>query len=206
MRQHPSPEFLARRRGLGLVEVMVSVAIVGTLLAVATPSLLDLLERRRVAAVAQDIANILSFARSEANNMIDGITVHLDKDPNGLVSCASVHILDMRDFCKCYLPRATMCKGRGMGVLPVLQVYQIKNADGVSFEASASDWGPLKERLTFRRNVYFTSVTDVQVNVKGKRTGAQLRVEMNTANRIRICTPDGSISGFPACSDSKGAS
>ncbi|MFN3860122.1 MAG: Tfp pilus assembly protein FimT/FimU [Roseateles sp.] len=203
MHQHPSPEFLARRRGLGLVEVMVSVAIVGTLLAVATPSLLDLLERRRVAAVALDVANILSFARSEANNMIDGIAVHLEKDPKGLVSCASVNILHVSDFCKCYLPRATMCKGVGV---PVLQVYQIKNADGVSFEATASDWGPVKERLTFRRNVYFTSVTDVQVNVKGKRTGAQLRVEMNTANRIRTCTPDGSISGFPACSDSKGAS
>ncbi|MFN3304120.1 MAG: Tfp pilus assembly protein FimT/FimU [Roseateles sp.] len=203
MRRRPSPDSLARRRGLGLIEVMVSVAIVGTLLAVGTPSLLDLLERRRVAAVALEVANILSYARSEANTVGENITVHLEKDPKGLVSCASANIYHVSDLCKCYLPRASMC---GAVAVPVLRVFQVKNADGVSFEATASKWGPLKNRVTFGRNTYSTSIADVQVNVKGKRTGAQLRVELNAANRIRTCTPDGSMSGFPACSIREAAS
>lgn len=203
MRWRPPSASPARHRGLGLIEVMVGVAIVGTLLAVGTPSLLDLLERRRVAAVALEVANVLSFARSEANAIGENLTVHLEKDPNKLLSCVSVNIENGNDFCKCYLPRASMCGGVPV---PVLRVFQLKNADGVSFEASATKWGPIKNRLTFGRNMYFTNLADVQVNVKGKRTGAQLRVELNTANRVRTCTPDGSMSGFPACTVKEAAS
>ena len=195
MRHRPTNAATTALRGLGLVEVMVAVAIIGTLMAVATPSLMDLLERRRVIAVALEVANILNFARSEANVVGEPITVHLEKDPSGVLSCASVNIQNYGDTCKCYLPRETMC---GKVNVAVMRVFQIKNAEGVSFEASGN-WGVLSHRLTFARNMHFLGVTDVQVNVKGRRTGAQLRVELNTANRVRTCSPDGSVAGFPSC-------
>jgi type IV fimbrial biogenesis protein FimT len=193
----------AAGRGLGLVEVMVSVAVLGTLLAVATPSLLDMLERRRVVAIGLEVANILNFARSESNVAGHPITVHLEKDPSGTLSCAAVNIRHGSDGCKCYLPRAQMC---GTVDVAVLRVFQIKNADGVTFEASATKWGAIKNRLTFARNQHSLGVSDVQVNVQGRRTGAQLRVEVNAAHRVRTCTPDGSINGFPLCSNTGVAS
>lgn len=184
-------------RGLGLVEVMMAVVVLGVLLAVATPSLLDMLERRRVTAVGLEIASILNFARSEANLNGEKMTVHLEKDPNGVTSCASVNVEHVSDFCKCYLPAATMCGSKVK--IDVLRLFQIKNADGVSFEATANPWGPKPNQLKFSRVAYYDNATDVQVNVKGRRTGAQFRVELNHANRVRICTPDGSITGYPKC-------
>lgn len=182
--------------GLGLVEVLVVVVIVGVLVAVATPSLMGLLERRRVMAVAQELAGILSFARSEANANGDSVVVHLEKDPQNGVSCASVNIHHVNDKCVCYLPQADMCKGVNV---PVLRVFQLKNSDGVSFEASATSWAKANQ-LVFQRNQYYLNVTDMQIAVQGARTGAQMRVELNAANRIRTCSPDGSISGVPKCS------
>jgi type IV fimbrial biogenesis protein FimT len=185
--------------GLGLVEVLVVVLIVGVLTAVATPSLMGLLERRRIMAVTQELAGLLSFARSEANANGDRVTVHLEKDPSNAVSCASVNIQHPSDECVCYLPQADMCKGINV---PVLRVFQLKNSDGVSFEASATSWGKhavAANQLTFERNQHYLDVTGMQITVQGARTGAQMRVELNTANRIRTCSPDGSIGGVAKC-------
>lgn len=183
-------------RGIGLVEIMVGVAVLGVLLAVAIPSMQDMFERRRVVAIGLEVASIFNFAKSEANVNGDVVTVHLEKDPSGTLSCASVNAQHAADSCKCYLPEATMC---GKATVRTLRLFQVKNSEGVSFDASASTWGGIGERVNFAHNLRSLEVTDLKVNVTGRRTGAKLRVELNSANRIRTCTPDGSISGFPTC-------
>ncbi|MEK9720556.1 MAG: hypothetical protein VW257_05805, partial [Quisquiliibacterium sp.] len=32
------------------------------------------------------------------------------------------------------------------------------------------------------------------------RTGVQLQADLNAVGRVRLCSPDGKISGYPACS------
>jgi len=185
-------------RGLTLVELMVAVAILGVLVAIAIPSLSDLLERRRVVAVAQELAGILNYARSETNVNGDMVNVHLEKDPEGKRSCAMVNIHNgTQHLCKCYREQEDMCGG---WPVQILRLFQIENSNGVSFEASATDWGPLRRPiLNFERGKYFPETYGVKIDVTGKRTGAQLRVEINEVNRVRVCTPDNSISGYPAC-------
>lgn len=186
-------------RGLGLVELMVAVAILGVLAGVAIPSLSDLMERRRVAAIAQELAGILNYARSETNVSGDAVHVHLETDPEGKVSCAMVNAQSgVHHRCKCYRQQENMCDGVPV---PILRVFQIKNADGVSFEAAATRWrpNPLRNVLTFERGKYFPEISGVNITVTGRRTGAQMRVELNDANRVRTCSPNGSVSGFPTC-------
>ncbi|MGQ3050734.1 MAG: pilus assembly FimT family protein, partial [Roseateles sp.] len=62
-------------RGVGLIEILVAVAIVGVLLAAATPSLSDFMERRRVFAAAGDLSYLSACANSEANVIGAGVTV-----------------------------------------------------------------------------------------------------------------------------------
>lgn len=185
-------------RGLSLVELMVAVAILGVLVAAAVPSLSDLLERRRVVAVAQELAGILNYARSETNVNGDMVNVHLEKDPDGRLSCAMVNIHNgTQHLCKCYRAPGNMCGG---WPVQILRVFQIENSNGVSFEASATNWGLLnKPILNFERGKYFPEVSGVKIDVTGKRTGAQLRVEINEVNRVRVCSPDSSVSGYPSC-------
>ena len=181
-----------------MVELMVALAVLGVLVAAAVPSLSDLMERRRVVAVAQELAGILNYARSETNVNGDVINVHLEKDPDGKRSCAMVNVLNgTQHLCKCYREQENMCGG---WPVKILRVFQIENSNGVSFEASATDWGPLNRPiLNFERGKYSPEISGVKITVTGKRTGAQLRVEINEVNRVRVCTPDSSISGYAAC-------
>ena len=186
-------------RGLSLVELMVAVAVLGILVAAAVPSLAGLLERRRVIAVAQELAGILNYARSETNVNGQMVNVHLEKDPEGKLSCAMANIhTGTQHLCKCYRDPENMCGG---WPVQILRVFQIENSNGVSFEASATDWGPLRRPiLNFERGKYFPEISGVKITVTGKRTGAQLRVEINEVNRVRICSPDSSMGGFTPCS------
>ena len=187
----------SKLRGLTLVEVLIVVAVLGILLSIAIPSLADMMERRRVSAIALEIANILSSAKSEANLNNDALTVHLEKDPENKLSCISFNAQHGSDFqCKCYLPQNNMCPGTD---IPMLRTFQVENIDGVSFEASADHWGALPNRISFAKNMYSSSVSGVKILVTGKRTHAQLSVQLNEANRVRTCSPGGSIGGFPAC-------
>lgn len=188
---------VSRLQGVSLVEVMVSVAILGVLLSVAIPSLANMMERRRVTAVALEVASILTTARSEANFALDSVVAHMEDDPNNLVSCVAIHVQHGSDSaCKCYNPVNDMCGGTP---IPILRDFRVNKADGVSFEATADHWGVYGKRITFAKNQYLSNISGVKVLVSGARTGAQLRVEINDAYRIRTCSPNGSIGGFPAC-------
>jgi prepilin-type N-terminal cleavage/methylation domain-containing protein len=60
----PAPS--KRRAGFSLIEVAVTMAIIGVLAAVAIPSIQDMLERRRLQGAARDLANMFQIARGQA--------------------------------------------------------------------------------------------------------------------------------------------
>lgn len=61
----PPPRF-ARTKGFTLIEVMVSLAIVGVLAALAAPSFVESIKRYRVNAIRDDLVASLQLARAEA--------------------------------------------------------------------------------------------------------------------------------------------
>ena len=65
------------RRGFTLIEVLVGLAIFGVVLAVATPSLSEFMERRRVIAAANEVAGVINYARSQPNVIGDKVTVQM---------------------------------------------------------------------------------------------------------------------------------
>ena len=185
-------------RGLGLVELMVTVAVVGVLMAVAVPWLGGMVERRRVTAVADELNSIFKLAASQANVVGDRVTLHFEIDPNDTMSCALLisQPTSALDNCKCYRPAAQVC---GTDPNLVLRLFQLPKSDNVSFQASADAWGGFAYRLGVARNSPDFMVKNLALTVTGRKTGAQLRVQYNTAGRIRTCTPNGSMSGYPAC-------
>lgn len=55
-----------QQRGFNVIELMVTVAVVGILAAVALPSFADAIARNRIAAQANDFAAAVNYARTEA--------------------------------------------------------------------------------------------------------------------------------------------
>jgi type IV fimbrial biogenesis protein FimT len=182
--------------GVTLVEMLITVAILGVVLAVAVPSFSDMIERRRVIAAAGEIANIFTYARSEANVLADKLTIHMEPVPSsvGDYSCIRVSTAKGLDTCQCDVAKAC---AMGKGVL--LREFVLPRDKSVSFKADGV-WVPDRlYRVGFLRDTHMTDVQDVQVTVTGARTSAELRVEYNNAGRVRICSPSGTIGGFPVC-------
>lgn len=190
------PRFVGRPAwGFTLVELMVSVAIAGVLLAIATPSIAGLLERRRIIAVAEEVAGMFSFAKSEANTLGSKLTMNLQDTLDGRSSCMRLVTAATIDTCRCDVADADFCQGSSSRLLRELIVPQ---DSGISFAASA-DWGVAGHSTSFMRNDRSTSVSNLHIDVTGRRTGAKLRVEYTQVGRVRTCSPDGSISGYPRC-------
>ena len=184
-------------RGFTLIEVLVGVAILCVILAVAVPSLSEFLERRRVIAAANEVAGVINFARSQPNVIGDKVTVHLEKDASERISCVAVVTFSGSDNCLCY--ETPVCTGAAS---VLLRSFQLPNDRGVSFEANALSWGTnLANTLTLSRSQATMDATDVEITVTGRRSGAQLRLEINNLGRVRLCSPNSSINGYGTCAN-----
>lgn len=185
---------LRRWRGLTLVEILVALVVLGVIAAVAAPSLADMMERRRVVAAAGELVSLFNYAKSEANSLGDRLTMHLET-PTDQTSCARLTTWGTFDHCSCAFSGTDVCS---IGSAKTVREFVLPKSTGVSFSASAV-WGPAGAQLLFVRNQHDIGVQNVQLTVTGRRTGAQLRVEYNNAGRVRTCSPNGSIGGFPTC-------
>lgn len=190
---------LGSRRGVGLVEVLISTVILGVVVAVAIPSMSDLMERRRVIAAAGELASMMNFAKAEVNAIGDVVDLHMEDDPRGTMSCAAVATQTAIGRCRCYDYRAASptCT---TGTALALRIFQLPRDGRVQFSASATQWPAGNEKvITLHKNQYPTDFSGVGITVEGLHSGAKLRVEYNDVGRVRTCSPDASLSGYVAC-------
>ncbi|MFT7773233.1 Tfp pilus assembly protein FimT/FimU [Roseateles sp.] len=191
--------------GLTLVEVMISVAVLAILIAVAVPSMLDLLERRRVIATANEVMGVLNYAKAETNATNTLLTVRFDPDPetdpSKALSCVAVTTtVAANAACKCYLPEATLCQG--LFAPRLLRLFRLPRSS-VKFDASApGGWGGsnMDYQIKFARAQGGIDAQGFQVDVVGVKRGHALRVAVNTAGRVVVCAPNGDFSGYAKCS------
>ena len=195
--------FQSSRSGSGvtLIEMLVGVAVLGVVLAVAIPSLTGLIERRRVVAAAGEIASMFVYAKSESNVVSDSFSLHMEPVPSSVTqysSCLRFGHTAMIGACTCNLPPSAPCT---IGTGAVLREFTLPRDQSVSFAPTTASRASERSKnvLGFDRNHRYTGVQNIQIDVKGARTGATLRVEYNCAGRLRTCSPDGSMSGFPKC-------
>lgn len=190
-------------QGLTLVEVMIGVGVLAILIAVAVPSMMDLLERRRVIATANEVIGVLNYARAETNATNTALVVRFDPDPetdpSKALSCVAVTTKETAsNSCKCYLPEATLCQGAFAPRL--LRLYKLPKTN-VKFAASAAHWNATAEnQIKFTRDQGGIVAQGFQVDVVGTKRGHALRVEVNPAGRVIVCAPNGDFSGYAKCS------
>jgi len=193
-----------RQAGVTLVEMLIGVAILGVLLALAVPSLSGLMERRRVVAAAGEIASMFVQARSEATSLNYGVNIHLQPVPAsvGQFSCMRMSTDAAMDVCRCNRAADRVCS---VGAGRLLREYLLPKDSSVTFAATGEWRDTTPYTVTFMRGKFFTDTNNVQVTVTGTRTQAKLRVDYINSGRVSICSPDGSMSGYPRCAAQEGA-
>lgn len=184
-----------RLLGVTLVELMVGVAVLAILVAVAIPSMTDLLERRRVIAAADEVGSILTYAKAETNATNSLLFVRFDPDPSQTMSCAAVVTTAGLNTCRCYLPANAVCPATASRSLRLFQLP----LDHVKFTAHATTWAGSANYIVFEREQMSLQTEGFHVDVVGLKKGYKLRVEVNAAGRVKICSPNGDMTGYAAC-------
>ena len=182
--------------GLTLVELLVTSAILAILLAVAAPSLSDFLNRRRVENVANIIASDLMYARAETNLRVASVIVFFQKTADQ--SCYSiVQTYLVGPFCECRLGAGAACDPNVNSDIE-MRTFQAFHTKGVEFESFSPGPALGANRIAFTRPLGTPLVPGFFVVVNGTG-GAQLRIDLSAAGRIRICTPNASMPGYASC-------
>jgi type IV fimbrial biogenesis protein FimT len=161
-----------RQRGLTLLEMMVAIAIVAVLASLAVPGFGATLSRLHLKAAAERVAADLSEARFEATRR--GQAVHLHFEP-GAHWCYAVAL-------------APAC---GCGSAQPCQIRQTLGRDhaGVVLEQA--------QDLHFDPSAGTASVP-AALRLRSSH-GERLQVELTRLGRAKVCAPDGSTPGYPAC-------
>lgn len=180
------------RRGVTLVELVVTVAVVGVLAAVAFPGMSDFIDRQRLVNQMRAVADLAQFARSEAikrsaAGQSDVKSIAMTINPgtggsgwfvglaNGTAACSgSTCVINEGGNSVAHGATATECSGCTMAAPTAQQV--------VVFDLRGLATGGTSQAITLRSPL-----------------GKQLSVTISRLGRVSACSPGGSVTGYPAC-------
>lgn len=184
--QHPA-------RAFTIVELLVAVTVAAIALGVAVPSLMDLIHRRRVEAVAQELSSDLALLKAEANKRSPlNVGANIRIGDGAALNCYSMYVgMALDDItCNCLKPPGQACTSVDRPDAE-LKTVQIAEKSGIKLVA----WP--------RRNVRVNSAVSVswpmRIRIEGPRKGV-LRVDLEATGRVLVCNPaGGGFDSYPNC-------
>ena len=176
-----------RSRGVTLVEVVVTLAILAVLACGAAPSFHGLIERQRLAGLAAQLASDVQFARSES--VLRNEPLRLSFYSAAWGGCYVVHS-GTRNQCSCNA--ASSNANCIAGAVPI-KTLVVPASDGRSVQANVPSilFDPL----------HGTSTPTGTLRVVSPTVGSIHHI-VNVLGRVRTCSPDGSIpalAGYRVC-------
>jgi type IV fimbrial biogenesis protein FimT len=184
-RHHPAKPG-ALRPGVTLIELMVTLAILATLLAIAVPAMQQLIARKRVAGVAVELASDIRYLRSLGVQTANPVQIDFGSDPTSTWYNLSI---DAYERGPCTVPAS--CDGLVKNQNS-MKFVSLKNADGVSVVSNQAN-----TRFT-GINATPVNAATIKVTVTSSR-GGTAKVWTNELGRPTACSVSGQESNFPAC-------
>ena len=173
--------------GFSLIEMMVVVAILAIILTIASPNLIDMIDRQRVMGAAEDVRALLSLARSEA------IKQSTDVHASIVVSGAYVG-LSHDGTCQTEIAKCTI----DLAGTEVTKLVKLSDYTGVSIELADDAESSI---IFTSRGVPATLGAGTTIKLTSSR-GSTLNVLISPIGRVSICVPStGKKAGaYPSCS------
>lgn len=173
---------------------MVVVAVLGILLAVAMPNLSDYVYRQRLAGIADELISDMALMRAEsASKTTFEAKAFLQIGNGSAFNCYSIYIDDNTGGtrCDCLKPAGSACTS-GYRKNPEIKTVAVPNSLGIRFSTNISS-----NRARLDQGMQL-SPSPFRVLIQGERPAA-LRVDFDRGGRAKRCSPNGLLSGVPAC-------
>lgn len=168
--------------GLTLIELIVTVMVLGILSAIAIPSFTNFFERQRLIGAASALSEAIGYTRAEALKRDTEMTLSVDASPSSQWCFGSIV---SSSGCSCD-GGSPACEVDG-----ALQGSSYSDFPGVTLSASQSLYSINPRRGTISSTEYMTLTNSL---------GNELRVEMTKLGRASICVPAGSeVLGYTGC-------
>jgi type IV fimbrial biogenesis protein FimT len=167
---------------------MVTVAIAAILMALAVPSMLKLIARKRVEGVASELASDLRYLRSV--NIQRSAKVRINFDAHGSCYVLSTVGIDF-DTCDCTRVGQAICQGEA-GDAVELKTVVMPASSGVSITAN-----PLQLDIYGFNGMPLSGAT-LNATVQSS-VGGQVRVFTDGTAKPTICSVSGPANSLPPC-------
>lgn len=198
----------AAASGFTLMESLIAMAIVGILLTVAMPGFSTFSANQRLIGAAEQVYNHLQQARTESVGRGQTVYVNFSADGSTTWTYGMSTVTSSCDLTKTAATDTGACRmvvsdgdasldtGSGATDTGDLVLYRFASTDyaGVSLGTAAFSSGTTQIVYSSLRG----TSTSGQINLTGAN-GNRLRVEVSLLGRAKLCSPSGSIEGYPAC-------
>jgi type IV fimbrial biogenesis protein FimT len=197
--------FLMRRqRGLTLVELMMTLAVVAILAALAVPSMGDIIARNRLKGAAERLKSELFQLRSEAIARNRTIRLSVTRANGGAEWCYGMRI---GASCVCHesitVNDASYCAIDG--VKRVVAGSGFPGVHIISMSGVAATTSTINGQQYSTHPLSFTplrgTATNSTIVLESATTGQQIRLVVSSVGRIKICSPSGAtkVEGYESC-------
>lgn len=156
--------------GLTLIELLVMLAVATVLIMLTVPRFTDMLARRRLEGVANELSADLQYTRSEAVSR--RLNASLSTSSDGTAYTVAVATS----------PSATTLKSVALPAGITVTANTTLTYDAMRGMPSETAGG------------------DVSILVQSTKTSARLQVVNNYMGRVQLCSPSGSLVGYTPCS------
>jgi type IV fimbrial biogenesis protein FimT len=164
------------QRGFTLAEAMITVTVAGILLAIAVPSMLGTMAKRRLDGAANLLANDLQYARTQA--VSDNVQVTF-----ATTSTSAYSITGNQTYKAATMPTGVTVDN---GKTVIFQPLRGCLGTDVSYSSGVATAGTAANCSASNVSINLTNGTDT------------LRVVVNNMGRVQLCSPTGS-SGYSSC-------
>ena len=187
-------QFRRSQGAFTLIEMVVTVSVLAILAAIAVPSFLNTLEKRRVVGAAEQLYADLQYARTEAIKGNRWVTITFRNVGTGTNWCYGID-QNFADDCNC--DDAATCTVDG-----VQKVFSNSGFRGVSITSTTFNGVATVAGFEPRRGIPRRPNNSVaNGTVIFSSNSGQLNVVVSLEGRIRLCSPSSPpLSGYPACS------
>lgn len=178
-------QLVRTNRGVTLVELMITVAVLAILLTIGIPAFQSTLDKRRLVGAAEQLYADLQYARSEAIRQNRNVTVYFTGTSTWCYGMDD----DISSACNCSTAPGNCTVGGVQKVVPGTDFRNVTLSNN-SFSSGNVTFDP-------RRG---TASPQGSVSLQSSAIGT-VRVIVSNPGRMRICSPTGTtnIKDYPSC-------